>query len=76
MLSTAVPEAEKAVPDKRLELGELPPGQTLGVRWDPQSDRLVQIDRPPAQITKRGLLKRLGTLRNHDDDGNGNVKKQ
>ena len=75
-----VPEAERAVPDKRLELGELPPGQALGVRLDPQSDRLglelAQIDRPPAQNTKRGLLKRLGTLRNHDDDGNGNVKKQ
>ena len=75
-----VPEAERAVPDERLELGELPAGQALGVRLDPQSDRLglelAQIDRPPAQNTKRGLLKRLGTLRNHDDDGNGKVKKQ
>ena len=75
-----MPEAERAVPDKRLELGELPPGQALGVRLDPQSDRLglelAQIDHPPAQNTKCGLLKRLGTLRNHRDDGNGNVKKQ
>jgi len=61
-----VPQAERAASDKNLELGELPSGRALGERWDPKSDSLgfalAHIDRPPAQNTKRGILKRLAGL--------------
>ena len=35
-----VAEAQRAVPDKNLELGELPSGRALGVRRELQSDSL------------------------------------
>lgn len=58
-----VPEVERAVPDKNLELGELPSGRTLGIRWDPKSDSLglalAHINHPSAKDTKRGILKKL-----------------
>ena len=58
-----VPEAERAVPNVALEMGDLPSGRALGVRWDPKSDTLgfafAHIDRAPAHCTKRGVLKRL-----------------
>ena len=58
-----VPEAERAVPNVALKMGDLPSGRALGVRWDPKSDTLgfafAHIDRAPAHCTKRGVLKRL-----------------
>ena len=61
-----VPEAERTVPGKCLESGELPSGRALGIRWDPKSDSLglalPHTDRPPAQNTKRGILKKLAGL--------------
>ena len=64
-----MPEAERAVPDKRFELRELPPGRALGVRWDPKSDCfgpvLAQIDRSIAQNTKHGVPKRLAGFYYH-----------
>ena len=58
-----VPEAERAVPNVALEMGDLPSGRALGVRWDPKSDTLgfafAHIDRASARCTKRGVLKRL-----------------
>ena len=62
-VSATVPEVERAVPDKNLELVELPSGRPQGVRRDPQSDSLrlalEHTDRPPAQNTKCGIFKRL-----------------
>ena len=61
-----VPEEDRAVPNRALEMGELPAGRALGVKWDPQSDTLgftsAHIDRPPASGTKRGILKKLAGL--------------
>ena len=61
-----VPAAERAVPNNCLESGELPSGRALGIRWDPKSDSLglalPHIDSPPAQNTKRGILKKLAGL--------------
>ena len=37
----SVPKAEQAVPTDCLELGELPSGRALGIRWDAQADTLV-----------------------------------
>ena len=58
-----VSEAERAVPNVALEMGDLPSGRALGVRWDPKSDTLgfafAHIDRASAHCTKRGVLKRL-----------------
>ena len=58
-----VPEAQRAVPDKNLELGELLSGRALGVRRDLQSDSLgltlEHNDRPPAQNAKCCILKKL-----------------
>ena len=58
-----VPEAERAVPNVALEMGDLPSGRALGVRWDPKSDTLgfafAHIDRAPARCRKRSVLKRL-----------------
>lgn len=65
-LLATIPEAERAIPDKNLEIGELPSGRALGVRWVAKPDSLgfalAHIDRPPAQNTKRGILKRLTGL--------------
>ncbi|XP_048587422.1 uncharacterized protein LOC116616705 [Nematostella vectensis] len=61
-----VPETERAVRNEALEMGELPQGRALGVRWDPQSDTLgfafAHVERPPAEETKRGVLKKLAGL--------------
>ncbi|XP_048578061.1 uncharacterized protein LOC116619333 [Nematostella vectensis] len=61
-----VPERERAVRNEALEMGELPQGRALGVRWDPQSDTLgfafAHVERPPAEETKRGVLKKLAGL--------------
>ncbi|CAB4018436.1 Hypothetical predicted protein, partial [Paramuricea clavata] len=58
-----IPEEERAVPNKNVNSGELPSGRALGVKWDAKSDNLgfalAHIDRPKAQNTKRGILKRL-----------------
>ncbi|XP_048586794.1 uncharacterized protein LOC116618440 [Nematostella vectensis] len=71
MLSSAevlatVPETERAVRNEALEMGELPQGRALGVRWDPQSDTLgfafAHVERPPAEERKRGVLKKLAGL--------------
>ena len=59
-----IPEEERAVPN--LDSGKLSSGRALGVKWDAKSDSLgfalAHIDRPKAQNTKRGILKRLAAL--------------
>ncbi|CAB3993166.1 Hypothetical predicted protein [Paramuricea clavata] len=61
-----IPQEERGVPTKNVNSGELPSGRALGVKWDGKSDNLgialAHIDRPKAQNTKRGILKRLATL--------------
>ena len=61
-----ITEAERAIPNKVLEMGEVPPRRALGVRWDPQTDTFgfafAHIDRPPRSIFKwlAGLYDPLG----------------
>ena len=59
-----VPETERT--NVALDMGDLPSGRALGVRWDPKSDILgfafAHIERASAHCTKRGVLKRLAEV--------------
>lgn len=63
---SSISEAEQVVSSESLEMGKLPSGRALGLRWDVQSDTLgftlVHIDRPPAPPTKHRILCRLAGL--------------
>jgi hypothetical protein len=67
MLATVL-ETERSILNETLaiEQRELPSGRAWGIPWDAQSDTLglsyAHVERPPTQLTPRGILAKLAGL--------------